>query len=534
MSKEGFSILHRILLLVIPKEKLGTLHNRDFLLFTELYQRGSIAYKNPTMEKRGIHTMVEQFLVKMMNMQRRIEQPQKEDGQIHTLELSPVQFFKLKRKAAGNYVVTHSEGKFAQEIAIRGAAAERPLSDLIPLKTIQHWEIYFEKAFSGHACFFETHYADRSYHTVISPVFHNGQVSEVVGTSTDCTRDTKSREELILYTHKYKEIFNNTLNPILLLNNSRVILEANPAARKVLGISRGDLNQNRLDAFICEEDEGELSLNWDLFMLDPSLKWEFKSGFADEKRLIEFTGKKDILPGIHLCILEDVTERRQTEARLLKAETLNVVGEMAAGVAHEIRNPLTSLKGFIQLLKNESQAHDAYYSIILNEVDRIEYIIKEFLLLAKTDRQHIEKSSLVLTLKETVSLLQTQAILKNIELEMEIGEGIPDIDCDPFQIKQVFINLIKNGIEATAEGGTITIKAFRKGKDYVHFCFTDNGTGMPNQVLDRIGKPFYTTKEEGTGLGLMVSYKIIENHKGRVRVSSEVGKGTTFEVVLPI
>ncbi|MGG1575699.1 ATP-binding protein [Fictibacillus sp. NRS-1165] len=478
--------------------------------------------------------MVEQFLVKMMKMQKPFERPQGDDSQIHTLELSPVHLFRIKRKAAGNYVVTHSEGKLPNDTKLHAAAAERPLSDLIPLKTIQHWTAYLERAFSGRPCIFETHDMERSFQTVLTPMFQDEQVIEVAGTSTDCTLETRSQEELILYAHKYKEIFNHTLNPILLLNNSRLILEANAAALEALGIPRRDMNLNRLDSFICKEDEGELSLNWDLFMLDPSLKWEFKAVLGEEKRLMECTGKKDILPGVHLCILQDVTDRRQTEERLRKAETLNVVGEMAAGVAHEIRNPLTSLKGFIQLLQNESKAHEAYYSIILNEVDRIEYIIKEFLLLAKTDRQHIEKSSLVVTLKETVSLLQTQAILKNIELEVEIEENIPDIDCDPFQIKQVFINLIKNGIEATDEGGTIFIKAFRTEKNQVHFCFTDNGSGMPNQVLDRIGKPFYTTKEEGTGLGLMVSYKIIENHKGTVRVSSEVGKGTTFEVILPI
>lgn len=477
--------------------------------------------------------MVEQFLVKMMKTQRPAAPIQSGDGS-HTLEFCPIHLFRIRKSAKGSYMVTYSEGKFAQEMGMNLYRAECPLHEMVSLQAIEQWEPFFEQAFSGYTCYRETNYGGRSLHTTLAPVMLEGRVLEIVGTTIDCTGGTKLKDQLALNTQRYKEIFNNTLNPTLLLNDYRVVLDANHAACTLLGIKEGDLNNSRLDDFIPTDERDGVLTYWRLFMHEPDQKMEFSMEDSEERKIVEFSGKKDILPGVHLGILLDVTEQRQTEIKLRKAETLNVVGELAAGVAHEIRNPLTSLKGFIQLIQNENQEHKPYYSIILNEVDRIEYIIKEFLLLAKTDRQHIEKSNLLNTLHETVSLLQTQAILKNIGLELKVDENLPDINCDPFQIKQVFINLIKNAIEATEDGGSIHIKAVIKNKHYVAFSFTDNGAGMPNQVLDRIGKPFYTTKEEGTGLGLMVSYKIIENHKGTVRVTSEVGKGTTFEVILPV
>ncbi|KSU84156.1 PAS domain S-box-containing protein [Fictibacillus enclensis] len=474
--------------------------------------------------------MVERSLVKMMKLQRTQEKPLREDMQITTLEMDSVHYFRLKRTTAGNYTITFSEGVIADELGFHfmgsgEMATGQPAEQLKP---------YFEKAFGGVPCFYRTGNAKRTLYTSLTPVFSNGKVIEVAGATADYSGNNYPVAEQRESSQKYKEIFNHSIHPTLLLDDNRVILDANPAARRLLGISPYDVERSRIDAFIVGEPGFDVTLNWDLFLLDPAYRWEFNRGTAHNKRLIEFTGKKDILPGIHLGILQDVTERRQTQERLRKAETLNVVGEMAAGVAHEIRNPLTSLKGFVQLMQNEGQAHEVYYSIILNEVDRIDHIIKEFLLLAKTDRQEVQKISLVNTLKETVSLLETQAILKNITLDLVCEEDLPDSHCDPFQMKQVFINLIKNAIEASNAGGKISITAKRKDSKYIHFTFTDNGTGMPNKVLNRIGKPFYTTKEDGTGLGLMVSYKIIENHKGTVNVSSEVGKGTTFEISLPL
>ncbi|EIT85793.1 sporulation sensor histidine kinase E [Fictibacillus macauensis ZFHKF-1] len=440
-----------------------------------------------------------------------------------------VHSFALKKTSVGNYAVS-----VAEEAVTGFGFQEEWIDYILPKNEVKAWEVFFEKAFQGELCFYETEVDDRLFTTILTPIYRDGIVSEVIGRTIDRTPSSlpMEREGII---RKYKEIFKHTLHPTLLVDDHMVVSEANPAACQLLQLYPFPSGQCRLHELLQPHNANEFFWNWDVFRIDRHHTWEYKTGDITEGRTIEVRGKHDILNGMHLMILQDVTEQRQTEERLRKAETLNVVGEMAAGIAHEIRNPLTSLKGFIQLIKNESSTNGPYYSIILNEVDRIEHILSEFLQLAKTDHQQVENSNLIPVLIETVTLLQTQAILKNIVLQLEIGEQIPPIECDPFQIKQVFINLIKNGIEATQISGKIKVSAhFLPKEKMVAFRFADNGTGMPHHVLNRIGKPFYTTKEEGTGLGLMVSYKIIEKHKGSIQVSSEVGKGTTFEVRLPV
>jgi two-component system, sporulation sensor kinase E len=261
-------------------------------------------------------------------------------------------------------------------------------------------------------------------------------------------------------------------------------------------------------------------------------RYRTPDGFVKE---IEYTCEKDIVDQLHVTILKDVTDQRLTEQKLLKAETLNVVGEMAAGVAHEIRNPLTSLKGFVQLIQNQTNDFSQYLSIILSEVDRIEHIIKEFLVLSKSNTQNFEMTCLSDIMKDTVDLLNTQAIMKNIVIKTEIEDQLPLVFCDPMQLKQVFINFIKNAIEASSRGDCVEVKiSFCEKRENVQIQVRDSGCGMDEAVLKKIGKPFFTTKEEGTGLGLMVSTNIIKQHNGKLDVQSKKGKGTNFIISLPV
>ncbi|MHB8172583.1 MAG: ATP-binding protein, partial [Thermincolia bacterium] len=133
-----------------------------------------------------------------------------------------------------------------------------------------------------------------------------------------------------------------------------------------------------------------------------------------------------------------------------------------------------------------------------------------------------------------VALLNTQAIISNIRIVTEYDINLPSIDCDENQLRQVFVNILKNAIEAMPGGGEILIKVKPAGDNMVLIRFIDEGYGIPEDKMPRIGEPFYTTKENGTGLGLMVSYKIIENHQGRIEVSSKINKGTTFDIILPV
>ncbi|MCA1319189.1 PAS domain S-box protein [Bacillus tianshenii] len=228
-------------------------------------------------------------------------------------------------------------------------------------------------------------------------------------------------------------------------------------------------------------------------------------------------------------IIRDITEKKQAEAVMLQSEKLSVAGQLAAGIAHEIRNPLTAIKGFFKLLEREMDQKKEYFHIIESELSRIELILSELLLLAKPHKVRIQKVSLDTLLKDVTTLLETQAIMNNVWFEMKLDAKDPYIQCDDNQVKQVFINLIKNGIEAMSEGGNIFIETEDEGAEVI-IRIRDEGAGIPEEIIARLGEPFYTTKTTGTGLGLMITFNIIKNHHGTVSVKSEVGQGSTFEV----
>ncbi|WP_202077452.1 MHYT domain-containing protein [Caldalkalibacillus salinus] len=227
----------------------------------------------------------------------------------------------------------------------------------------------------------------------------------------------------------------------------------------------------------------------------------------------------------------DITERKEAEAYLNKSEKLSVAGELAAGIAHEIRNPLTAIKGFMTLIRPTTDAK--YFDIIHSEISRMEFIVSELLMLSKPQTVNYNQKDVQRVIQQVVTLLESQANLNNILMTYEHEQEPLYIMCDENQIKQVFINFIKNAIEAMPQGGEIKIKAY-KDEDQAVVQVIDQGSGIPEEKLERIGQPFYTTKEKGTGLGLMVSFNIIENHDGQVEVKSKVNEGTTFTTIFPL
>jgi two-component system sporulation sensor kinase A len=234
-----------------------------------------------------------------------------------------------------------------------------------------------------------------------------------------------------------------------------------------------------------------------------------------------------------LYVCTDTTERKKTEEYIRKSEKLSVVGELAAGVAHEIRNPLTSIKGFIQLLESMDAKGKFYYEVMLSEIERINFIVNEFMVLAKPQVVRFELKDLNLMLQGVITLLRTQAIMQDVQIIDEFDQDIPPIYCDENQLKQVFINVIKNSIESMPTGGKLYIQSKMHNERHVMIRFVDQGCGIPRERIPKLGEPFYTTKEKGTGLGLMVSHKIIEAHKGTIHFESELEEGTTVDIILP-
>ncbi|GGG66107.1 ATP-binding protein [Paenibacillus radicis (ex Gao et al. 2016)] len=232
-------------------------------------------------------------------------------------------------------------------------------------------------------------------------------------------------------------------------------------------------------------------------------------------------------------IIRDISERKKNEELMINSEKLYIAGQLAAGIAHEIRNPLTSLKGFLQLITTGRADNRNYYDIMKSELVRIEAIVSELLMLSKPQVYDLAEQDIRKMLSETVALLETEAILHNIEMVLQMDQQPLWVMGVENQIKQVFINVIKNAIEVMAHGGRITILADLEEGRTVTVSIHDEGPGMEKEQLSKIGQPFYTTKEKGTGLGMMVTYKIVDNHHGQINAYSQTGEGTTFYIRFP-
>ncbi|WP_010677821.1 ATP-binding protein [Bacillus timonensis] len=229
--------------------------------------------------------------------------------------------------------------------------------------------------------------------------------------------------------------------------------------------------------------------------------------------------------------IEALTE---THEELRQKEKLAFVGQMATTIGHEIRNPLASLKGFTQFQREKHREDDFQYSIMEQEIDRIDSILNDLLVIGKPRQIHVTKCNLKELIDYVVSITEQSEQGKNIEINLKIDKSFPLIECDEKQMKQVFLNLIKNGVESMTEGGRLTIEGNQGINDTVSIRIYDEGCGIPTDVKEKLFEPFFTTKDYGTGLGLMVSKKIIEDHHGKIDIDSKEGKGTKVEITLPI
>ncbi|GIP36708.1 hypothetical protein J2TS4_59180 [Paenibacillus sp. J2TS4] len=237
-------------------------------------------------------------------------------------------------------------------------------------------------------------------------------------------------------------------------------------------------------------------------------------------------------------IFKDVTNLRSLEEQVQRSDRLAMIGQIAAGTAHEIRNPLTSIKGFMQVLKNTfiekgMVKEQDYTDIMLTEINRINELVSEFLLLSKPKNVTYHPVNIKMVMREILPIISNEALLHGVSVQYETVSDLPVVIADGELLKQVFLNLCKNGIEVMLDGGTLTVT---EKVDYeerrVHIDIHDTGPGIPNFVIDKIFDPFFTTKENGTGLGLSVCQRIVHDIGGTIRVASK-GFGTTFTVSMP-
>ncbi|HOV79590.1 MAG TPA: PAS domain S-box protein [Bacillota bacterium] len=239
-----------------------------------------------------------------------------------------------------------------------------------------------------------------------------------------------------------------------------------------------------------------------------------------------------------VAVFQDITELRRTQNAVREKERLAIIGQMAAGMAHEIKNPLTAVRGFAQLLGEKCPENSTlvnYVKIIMNEIDQASSVITSFLQLARPKQPVLIRQSANSLVDEILLIVGPQAFLKKIKVECEKEENLPQCKLDGDQIKQVMLNMCQNAIEAMPEtGGVLKITTgILPANNEIYIEISDTGCGIPREKIEKIGVPFYTTKADGTGLGLSISYAIVGAHNGRVEVESEEGKGTTFRILLP-
>ncbi|GGI17565.1 ATP-binding protein [Gottfriedia solisilvae] len=251
--------------------------------------------------------------------------------------------------------------------------------------------------------------------------------------------------------------------------------------------------------------------------------------------ILEFLAIQFILLFVFLQTETKVIELKTYHNEIQQAKQLNSIGQLAATIAHEIRNPITVVKGFVQLLqKKKSMTSDDqfYIETMLKELEYAQIIINDYLSLAKPQTETIQKVEINQEILNITDLLASMANSQNIGFQLNLNE-ILTTKINPIEFKQVLVNLVKNAIESMIEPGYITINLTREN-DYALIEMIDTGIGMSPETIEKLGTPFYSLKERGTGIGLTVCYNIIEKFKGSIEVYSKEGKGTTFRIYLPI
>lgn len=228
-------------------------------------------------------------------------------------------------------------------------------------------------------------------------------------------------------------------------------------------------------------------------------------------------------------IVRDITKRVLLEQDVSRLDRLNIVGQMAANFAHEVRNPLTTVRGYIQLLgkKSEFSPFKEQFSLLLEELDRTNHIITEYLSLSKNKALKMKRCNFNDIISSLYPLVQADAVTSKVEIELYL-ETIPQLYVDDKEIKQLILNLTRNAIEAMPSGGKLQIKTTNMGSETV-LTVSDQGKGIPQHIMENLGKPFLTTKENGTGLGMAICYRICHRHNAKLEINSGPD-GTTINI----
>lgn len=349
--------------------------------------------------------------------------------------------------------------------------------------------------------------------------------------------DRLDREVAMASLHsRYQYMIKADPRAILVFSTEGYLQEINPRGCEFMRDSEQQLiGRSVLDVLACLEPEDSQEL-FEQIAMRQFVEFKREDRILSDFEWTELLDEQGQSAGHMLCFA-DVTEQKKFQREIIQSEKLAVVGQLAAATAHEIRNPLTSIKGFLQLFeyKFKGEMGDTetreYTRIMVEEVDRMEKIIRDFLLMTKPSDVTREFADLNAVIERLLILVQNQATLRNIHVVTDLAE-LPQVFMHKEAIQQVLLNLMQNAFEAMNIGGTLTIHTRVEGA-YISCTILDTGSGMTEEEVANLGSPFYSTKTEGTGLGLTVSSKIIREHGGVLDVQSEKDVGTKITVKLP-
>lgn len=368
-----------------------------------------------------------------------------------------------------------------------------------------------------------------------------GEIIAIIAIYRDITSIVRMENELHRTRELYELITENTSDMIKVFTKDKKIVYASPSHEKVIGLPPEKIVGRNLEEFLCSEEEAMLDEKIDEILETGEPQLLRKKFRTVDKNSIVYTEynispiyneKKEV--DSFVSVGRNITDRVKNDAAIRNLDRLSITGQLAAGVAHEIRNPLTALKGFSKLLQTsiDKQKQSDYLMIIMNELDRIDMIVNEFMSLAKPQAVQFVKGELGSIVDSTINVIHPQAIMHNVQIITKYPQTKVELLCNPHQLKQVFLNFLKNAIESMPNGGNIHIEIQIDEVGKVQVNISDEGPGIEAELLRHLGTPFYTTKDKGIGLGLTISNKIIQEHNGTMKIESSVGKGTTIKVEL--
>jgi two-component system sporulation sensor kinase A len=379
----------------------------------------------------------------------------------------------------------------------------------------------------------------KTYETTIIPVYEDELCNHIIGIARDITDRKNDEEEILRTKEEFRKVIHNQQGLIFsvekkneeyyyTLFDGQIISELERLPEQVVGKRPQDI----MPISIANEVISKYDQCW----------------HTQEKVVFEESGLNGfVLLTIINPVIEkgetvtiigstvDISEKRKAEETLVKKEKLSLLGELSAGIGHEIRNPLTTIKGFIKIMKEDKQnIKTEFLDVIEAELESIDRIAGELMMLAKPQAQQTVTFDIISLVRDVVFLMESQAFTKGVFIQLHTSSQNLYVNGDRNQIKQVFLNLIKNAIESMDSNLKGSVKINCEHSDSkVLIRVTDEGCGITEGKLKSIGEPFYTTKNKGNGLGLMITQRIIRNHDGTLLCQSEVGKGTTFTVCLP-